>query len=102
MTKYQPLGSAPPQNGVLQYSLPTFLSPKPCNTASGVFPRTANQDNDAPICLVMAITLAVSGAGPTPQHMQPERHPGVHSTALVRLMSQLKIALNDKIGRAHV
>jgi hypothetical protein len=30
------------------------------------------------------LTLAVSGAGPTPQHMQTESYPGVHSTALVR------------------
>ena len=28
-------------------------------------------------------TFAVSGVGPTPQHMQTERRPGVHSTALV-------------------
>ena len=31
------------------------------------------------------LTPAVSGAGPTPQHMQPERAPGVHSTAMVEL-----------------
>ena len=28
-------------------------------------------------------TLGMSGTGPTPQHVQTERRPGVHSTALV-------------------
>jgi hypothetical protein len=30
------------------------------------------------------LTIAVSGAGPKTPDMQTERHPGVHSTALVR------------------